>query len=523
MNRIMRISFSLKNTYRVNTILYSLKQIPVIKKCLPERLYSVKSLKTIANIVSAIYEIMSIFLGKYLYIIIMIYGAAMLYNEVALNQLFLHIIIVLTIIGSFFNTHLFNPTMDKYYAMILMRMDAKRYTLVNYGYALFKVVIGFLPFTIYFGLNIGLSFELCLLLPFSIAGMKAIVAASSLWDYEKRGFTYNENAFHKFIWLFAVILLLAAYGLPIIGIMLPINISILLMIIFLFAGIISLIKIVRFEKYREINQALLYQLVEQMDSIKQITKQSNEKLISADTTIKSNRRGFEYLNELFIKRHQKILWRSTKRITYVCLALVLTILLLLNYIPEIKGEINQMIMNWLPYFVFIMYSINRGSGFTRALFMNCDHSLLTYPFYKQSKSVLKLFQIRLREITKINLPPAFIIGVGLASILYMSGGTNQPLHYFILIISIVCMSLFFSIHYLTIYYLFQPYNAGTEIKSGTYRMIMSITYLVCFFMINLKMPILLFGILTIVFTILYSMIACMMIYKLAPETFKLRN
>ena len=56
-----------------------------------------------------------------------------------------------------------------------------------------------------------------------------------------------------------------------------------------------------------------------------------------------------------------------------------------------------MVMTWLPYFAFIMYLINRGTSFTQALFMNCDHSLLTYSFYKQPGFVLKLFQIRLRE------------------------------------------------------------------------------------------------------------------------------
>ncbi len=35
MIRTFRISFSLKNTYRVNTILYSLKQIPLVRKILP--------------------------------------------------------------------------------------------------------------------------------------------------------------------------------------------------------------------------------------------------------------------------------------------------------------------------------------------------------------------------------------------------------------------------------------------------------------------------------------------------------
>ena len=51
------------------------------------------------------------------------------------------------------------------------------------------------------------------------------------------------------------------------------------------------------------------------------------------------------------------------------------------------------------------------------------------------------------------------------------------------------MSLFFSIHYLTIYYLLQPYNAGTELKSGTYRIVLSVTYVVCFALMRLRMPI----------------------------------
>ncbi len=39
MNKTFKISYSLKNTYRVNTILYSLKQIPLIRRILPQELY----------------------------------------------------------------------------------------------------------------------------------------------------------------------------------------------------------------------------------------------------------------------------------------------------------------------------------------------------------------------------------------------------------------------------------------------------------------------------------------------------
>ena len=42
MNKTLKISFSLKNTYRVNGVLFSLKQIPLVKRLLPATLYQVK-------------------------------------------------------------------------------------------------------------------------------------------------------------------------------------------------------------------------------------------------------------------------------------------------------------------------------------------------------------------------------------------------------------------------------------------------------------------------------------------------
>ena len=160
MLKTLRISFALKNTYRVNGILHSLKQIPLLKRVLPDRLYQ-RGLKIFANILSVLWEIVSIFLGKLLYFLTMVCGVGLLYERAPAGLGFLHILLFLTLIGSYMNTSLFNPTRDKYYAMILLRMNARSYTLSNYGYALGKVVVGFLPFTILFGLDRGVEARLC--------------------------------------------------------------------------------------------------------------------------------------------------------------------------------------------------------------------------------------------------------------------------------------------------------------------------------------------------------------------------
>ena len=522
MHKTLRFSFSLRNTYRVNSILFAIKQIPLIKRLLPDALYGVRGLKIFANILSVMWEVIAAFLGKFLYFITMVCGIGILYKNVPADQAFLHILLFLTVIGAYMNTSMFNPTRDKYYAMIQLRMNAREYTLVNYGYAILKVLAGFLPFSIIFGIQRDVPFWFCMLIPFSVAGLKLSVAAYSLWDYERSGFVYNENKLRKHLWIFAAVLLVLAYALPAVGIVLPSAVSMAVMLLFILAGVFSIRKIISFGHYREVNQELLVQVTNQMDVVKQAARTASDKSISTDVSITSHRRGFEYLNELFIKRHRKILWKSTIRIAGICSILSCAAVIALIMAPEAGKGVNELIMTWLPYFAFIMYAINRGTGFTRALFMNCDHSLLTYSLYKRPGFILKLFRIRLREIMKINALPAVVIGAGLCVILYVSGGTENPLNYVVLFVSILCMSLFFSIHYLTIYYLLQPYNAGTEMKSGMYQIILSVTYLVCFFLMRVRLPILVFGIACTAFCVVYSVTACILVYRFAPKTFRLR-
>ena len=519
----LRLSFSLKNTYRVNAILHSLKQIPLLKHLLSNTLYQVRGLKIFANVLAVIWELITIFLFKFLYFFVMVCGLELIRPDLQSKETFLHILLLLTLIGSFMNTNLFDAKRDKYYAMILLRMNARSYTLVNYGYYLLKVVVGFLPWVLLFGLGRGVPLWLCLLIPFAVAGSKLAVDSYSLWDYEQTGHVRNDSKLKKWPWLLTAVLLALAYLPLLAGAVLPLKVSAVLWVLCIPAGLLGLRRVVTFRYYREINQELLAGLFTQIDTAKKAVKTANEKVISADLTITSQKNGFEFLNELFIKRHRKILWRSTLRIAIICAILCCGVLLLMALEPGVKTDINEMVMTWLHYFAFILYLINRGTGFTSALFMNCDHSLLTYSFYKQPKFVLKLFQIRLREIMKINAVPALVIGVGLAVILFVSGGTENPLNYVVLVVSVLFMSMFFSIHYLTVYYLLQPYTAGTEMKSGTYRIVMILTYVVCYAMMNLRLPILVFGVACIAFCVLYSVVASILVYKYAPQTFRLRT
>ena len=252
------------------------------------------------------------------------------------------------------------------------------------------------------------------------------------------------------------------------------------------------------------------------------SKGSGEKQIELDNNFTSNKTGFAFFHELFVKRHSKILTKAVKKQSVIILLIFAVLFIMIKVNPIIAERMNRITLVYLPYFVFIMYLINRSSSVTQAMFMNCDHSMLTYRIYRTPKVILGVFKERLKTLILINLLPAILIGVGLAMVLYLSGGTDNSMNYLIIIVSIIAMSIFFSVHYLVLYYLLQPYNASTEMKSSTYKVAQALTYLVVYWFIGVRIPTFYFGIAMIIFCVGYSLISLFIAYKYAPKTFKLR-
>ena len=502
MFKTFRTAFALKNTYRVNGIIYAIRRTFLVGKLVPVSLYRSQGLKVFANILSVAWEVISAFLGKCLYLLVLMCGLGELLDKAPQWQVFL------------------------YYAISLMRMNARTYMLSFYIYAMLRVVVGFLPFTILFGRMSGVPLWICLLLPLFVAGGKLCCVWIYLVRYERTGRNPDENKLNKWDWILAAVLLAAAYGLPCLGIVIPWQAIVALMLLAILGGALSVKKVARFPFYRELCQMMLAEKKSGLDpkvTSQKLVQEASRKKISTDVSITSKKKGFEYFNELFIKRHRRILWNSARRVTIGALvaAAAGAGACLLN--GQAAQVVNESLMRLLPVFLFVMYALNRGTAFTQALFMNCDHSMLTYSFYKKPGTILRLFWIRLREITKINLAPAAVIGLGLSLLLYVSGGTGAWIKYVILPVSILALSVFFSVHSLTLYYLLQPYNAETELQSGTYKLLSWVTYLFCFMFMQVRMSSLVFGAAMIIFSLLYCAVAGVLVYKYAGRTFRLRN
>lgn len=518
MVKTLRLTFSLRMATKVNAILYGFKHLPLLRKWLPDDIYRVQWLKFIAVIISLMWELFAALAGKWLFLLLLVMLPAEALPESSSPALFCHIFLLTSLVGGILNDYLLDTDDTAYHLVLLLGMDARQYSLTNFLYAGIKLAVGY---ALYFLILGDLTLWLWPVLILFTLSLKILKGAFGLRMFRKRGQVAQPNSPLRLVAIVAA--LGASYGLPALGIVIPLWVTLVIMALSIAAAVPALLPIFRFRDYRVVHQQLHANAVEAAEELESAQTKQSVSQISGNTSITSHRKGLAYLNELFFLRHKKLLWRPCLIATGISLAAIAAGILGTMLVPELKSIINQGVMSVLPCFPFIMYIWNRGQSFTQALFVNCDRSLLTYSFYKEPKSILRLFMIRLKAVVGMNLLPGSVLAAGMPLLLWLSGGTARWTDYVVLAVTILSLSIFFSLHYLTIYYLLQPYTAGTELKSPAYSIVTSGTYVVCYILLDMGLPPIGFGLVTIGFTAVYCISAFILVYTLAPRTFRIRS
>lgn len=528
------LSFRLRIAYRVNGILYGLRRLPLLRKLLPSRLYDVPPLKAFAQVLSVLSELFGFFFGKILYLAAFILLAVSIFrpmHSIGSGALFLHIFFFLTLTGTILYNTLYESDANSYYAVFLMRMDARRYALSKYAYYLFKTFVGFagtLAMLYLFARSFAKVSDArpiwIILMPLFVVCAKLTVSAANIMLFRKKGKLLISNRFTKIMVTLSVITLAGAYVPPFFGVVLTSAVFYAACAVFAAASVPAALYLFRSTEYRRIYQYHPYSPVSTADLQHTVQDAYRQKLVFEKENA-SSKSGCALFNELFVRRHRKLLTRPALRIALILAALLAAAVVLFLINRDIASSANEIIMKALPILLLVMYFINRGPTISQIFFFSCDHSMLTYRFYRQPKVILELFRARLGTIIAINLIPSSVIAFGLPLLLFISGGTERPLDYLVLFLSTLSMSVFFSVHYLVLYYLLQPYTAGLEAKNPAYMLLTGLTYTVCYLFgtrLGRLMSPLSFGCVLIGFCLLYIPIALVLAYKLAPKTFKLR-
>ena len=144
-------------------------------------------------------------------------------------------------------------------------------------------------------------------------------------------------------------------------------------------------------------------------------------------------------------------------------------------------------------------------------------------FYRNKDVILNIFKQRLITLIKINLLPAIILAIFLPIIIYITGSTTNIIDYISIPLFIIVLSIFFSTHYLIIYYLLQPYNKKMQLKSISYMIVSFFTYFISYQLTKITLSPTIFSLLGIIITIIYIILGISLVYKYAPRTFKIKK
>lgn len=359
-------------------------------------------------------------------------------------------------------------------------------------------------------------------LGFSLAIYFTEIAASAFWlEIDLR---FGKSIFTNGL-LQLIVMVLVFFLMTYLMLFKGLSDKIFLGLVFISSGLGFLMAINYFRKFNKYGFIIEKSLREYDDIMEEIDASPAASVKLKDKDIDNKKvkgEGFAYLNNIFFRRHRRILLKPVL-IKSGILAALLTILI--SFLPffekNIDGDLVEMLVILVPLATYILC---KQDNILTAFFINCDQGLIPYGFYRQPTNLLTMYRARLVSLLKINAIPAIVYVFGLVGVFLRLHRTD---YIFALeaIAYILLAGVFFTSLPLAQYYLFQPFNAeGAKVGkiSGAIDMVV---YIFCFnairFTGGIKTPILVIG--SSIFILLFTIITSLLIFKIGPKTFRLKN
>lgn len=534
--KTQRDIFAVMASTGANWLIYFLKRIPFVGKIIPDRIYGNLPLKKILAVVAAIVKMIGAFIKKAFYIGFMIILPIVLLQKGASpssrNACYIYLFFILSLVcGSFQTSEIFKAGRDKFICIRLMRMDARSYIVSTVVFRNLTDILFFLPSLVLSSALMGGSALQGLLLTVLLCASRFMGEALHLLIYDKTRLIASGKT--SFIIPFDLICLAAAY-LPVMlhrpllsggALTHPATLTVCAAL-----GAAGILFITRYPRYHEIAVATLKSADFSKDTSQLIAQARfsdvavREKEFKASDLKKDKyaaRKGFDYLNAIFFARHRRLLVRPILiRLAVIAVVFVATIAAP-HFIPGFVKPLSNP-GKILPGFVFVMYFTSIGERVCKAMFYNCDISLLRYSFYREKNAILSNFKVRLLRVAGMNMIIAFAISlaaVGLVLIFHLSWSTLDMLSF---ALTIMLLSLFFSVHHLFLYYVFQPYTTELGMKNPFYNIIHYGVYFLCWICVNIKSPPSYFSLIVLASTLVYIVAALILVYRYAPKTFRVK-
>ena len=564
----------LRSIIGYNGLVFALKKTPVIGKLIPDRLYSTTILKVIYWIFHIIVEVFKLFIGK-IFGLGMIYLAAFLLSDqyiehelgggmsrsAVFGNLGLFMFLLYALCGILIRVPYFNCTTEKEYLVFMLRMDAKKLNETLICYDLAKLFIGYVMAGI-IAVITGAPFWLWLGIPVLALAVKFLGIGLQILSFRLKIKLHKSLKISTVAYLIRLTLVLLAGPFFIVfianGYFIPMPQLVIITVLTVIAGIWGLIIFIKTDS--NLHRRALHDNISKTEvkTTSQYDNTKSFKKIKAKGTIKGNKKGFDYLNALFVKRHWTML--CMKPVIFTIIVVAVMILLIAEFIYGYYSRFgsencwNMVITNLVNFFTFRAFNdallpVGDDPAFeflryvaqfhllgmliplsiadnsfksTQAMFINCDNSLMTFSFFKQREKIIRLFDIRLKQLIKINIGPVIAIGAFANLILFVTGGQSYPGEYLVTFLAAFLLSVLTSVTWLALYYLFQPFTTSVVAKSGAYRITSIIIYSVASIIVWIPLASYILVPLLLVFAAGYVFFLRNRVNKLAPKTWKIK-
>ena len=246
--------------------------------------------------------------------------------------------------------------------------------------------------------------------------------------------------------------------------------------------------------------------------------QMQDKLSTEKGKDLSHLSGMTYLNALLFDRYKKVLYKKVRN-WVLSLVVILVALEALRYYLGPFELTDAILLRFLPFSFMIMYIASSGKVVAQMVFVNCDISMLHYPFYREAKTIIAGFNYRFWQICKLNLIFACSLFLTIMVLGRFAFSMETILLTALLLISLTAL---FSFHDLFIYYILQPFTKDMEVINPVYKFLSGALYWVAYLNIKLDLGSHLYVLLISLAMIAYVSIGYWILLKKAPQTFRLK-
>lgn len=307
------------------------------------------------------------------------------------------------------------------------------------------------------------------------------------------------------------------------------NILFAIMIVLGLISVYYLIKKANYEKILSVYSSELNQTNLSLNSeeiFKKSSQLKEEDVEIARTMTDKKLEGYPMLNEIFFQRHRRLIFRPILIKALIGLLLIVGFTVA-SFFIKIEGDIINSakafkgVLDKMPSLIpFATYMLFHNESITRIMFINCDEAFLQYDFYNRPKDLLEMFKLRLLKLLKWNS-----LGLIILLIWIIGGGFTfeaDKVKILTVTLQVVSLWVFFTVHTLFVYYIFQPYNDKYEAKHPVYTIINIAVYVICYATMLLSPSGFYVAPLFIGIAIIYVVVALTLVYRISPKTFTLR-